>query len=146
MTLTACHHILWWWRSQGERGDRRRQLSGIYRCVISLRDTNVSEAIRTSETSVHFDTTWCYISKSCHPHTCCHENLKSHKENEFCEAYSKHERDKKCIQILMHKPRELGWHRYRDLWWAFVIMAINILVPWKARNFLTTWVTVSFLR
>jgi hypothetical protein len=34
--------------------------------------------------------------------------------------------------------------RYRDKWEAVVNMVLNLGVPWNARNFLTSWETISF--
>jgi hypothetical protein len=31
-------------------------------------------------------------------------------------------------------------------WWAVVNTVMNLWVPWKAGNFLTSWVTVNFSR
>jgi len=50
--------------------------------------------------------------------------------------------------------REIGWEgvdwihvaQYGYQWWDFVNMVLNIWVPYKVENLLTSWVTVSFLR
>jgi hypothetical protein len=87
---------------------------------------------------------------------------------------SSRRRDEKCIKMFYksegkrplgkHRGRwwdntkmdltEIGWESVdwmylaqdRDQWWAVVNTVINLRVPWKARNFLTSWVTISFWR
>jgi hypothetical protein len=34
----------------------------------------------------------------------------------------------------------------RDQWWVLVNTIMNLQVPYKARNFLTSWANISFLR
>jgi hypothetical protein len=49
--------------------------------------------------------------------------------------------------------REIGWEvlywthlaQDKDQWWALVNMVINLQIPWKAGNFFTSWVSISFL-
>jgi hypothetical protein len=41
------------------------------------------EAVKHPETLVYFnESTWRSIPEGCHHHTCCHDNLKSHIDNE----------------------------------------------------------------
>jgi hypothetical protein len=50
--------------------------------------------------------------------------------------------------------REIGWEDAewihlaygKDHWRALVNMVMNLWVPWKVRNFLTTWVAIYFSR
>jgi hypothetical protein len=67
----------WTWSSSGMilTGENQRTQSKVCPSVIGL----MMEAVCTSEKLVYFNkTTQCYIPESCHLHTCCHENLKSH--------------------------------------------------------------------
>jgi len=50
--------------------------------------------------------------------------------------------------------RKTGWEGVdrihlahdRDQWWVLVNMVMNLWVTWKAQNFLTSWMTISFSR
>jgi hypothetical protein len=51
--------------------------------------------------------------------------------------------------VLGNRMEVVDWlHLARDWyqWWAFVNTVMKLWVPWKAGNFLTVWVTISFWR
>jgi hypothetical protein len=55
---------------------------------------------------------------------------------------------------ILEGPREIGWEgvdwihlaQDRDQWQVTVNTVMKLRVPLKARNFLTSWVTISFSR
>jgi hypothetical protein len=86
---TKLTHDIWQfvdWIKNVTKVVRRWQVSGMRRREVSWKQTDVSEvrtvsvlieALRTSETSIYFHTTWHYIPESCYLHARRRENLKS---------------------------------------------------------------------
>jgi hypothetical protein len=83
---TKILYVFWRWQPSGiapcSLTEAEQHFRGAY-CLHHLDDDSygialMMEAVCTSESSVYFETTWCYIPEVCHLHTHCHENLKSH--------------------------------------------------------------------
>jgi hypothetical protein len=61
---------------------------------------------------------------------------------------------RRCEDGIRMDCKEVGWEgvdwihlvQDKDQWWALVNIVINLRVPYKAGNFLTSWVTLNLSR